>query len=722
MGAVYLVKHRQIQAEAAVKVLNHFYSHRPEIVARFQQEALAANVIENQGIVRIFDCGQLASGEPYFLMEYIKGKTLRDWLLDREDLGSEPQDREFLYVAQQIASIMAAAHNREVIHRDLKPDNIMVIEDEFTPGGSRVKVLDFGIAKVVSQASAAGDEIDAFGHRVYTGPIVTGGTAPGGFGVVPTGSLERTQAGNAPPAGADEDRELSGGEPDLVAPFPPPVTVLSPAPPPVAMLSHAPRAGTRPEPPSSVSVAAVSGEPRGSGARWSSAIAFKTSPNLVGMGTKGYAAPEQMRAPKDVEKRSDVYSLGVIVFEALKGRQPHAGEDVLAGEEGALAALVKKMLANDPTARPMMTDVAECLRKLIGRNPELDRAFEIWMASAKSDALLPKGRALFQMRAWAEGRRDLVPDEQEFLRRAGRRQDNRERLFRGAGIASIVLLLCTLLFSFWWYRKTDQQIAQALAKELRAQDLERQATGAAKNAEDANKELIKARDTALAQGKSAQEAAYRALQEVVDATGKANEFKNLLAAVKREKDKADAAAEDAEKKRIAADEAREQAERERNAADVAARDALAAKKIAEEAATSAVAAKNLAERTAREAERRAKDADAAREAAERQAREAVAARALAEGKARRADEARAGAEREARDAVMAKEDAEARLKKFLEEKPTLPDSQRPGAASDAANNDGNNKDGAGQRPEPPPGASPSPAPPAPDPPPNTPAR
>jgi serine/threonine protein kinase len=144
MGAVYLAEHSLIGRQAAIKVLLPQLSARQDIVNRFFNEARAATAIADGGIVQIFDFGYHTDGSAYIVMEYLDGEAL-DVRLTR--LGRlHPVDA--LRIARQIASSLAAAHSKGIVHRDLKPENVFLVRDQEVAGGERVKILDFGIAKL----------------------------------------------------------------------------------------------------------------------------------------------------------------------------------------------------------------------------------------------------------------------------------------------------------------------------------------------------------------------------------------------------------------------------------------------------------------------------------------------------------------------------------------------------------------------------------------------
>jgi serine/threonine-protein kinase len=143
MGVVYSAVQPVIERKVAIKVLNAQYSGEPALVRRFIDEARAVNRIRHANIIDIFSFGQLSDGRQYFVMEYLEGSTLAD-RLERGDLRL---DEAPVYLAQ-ICDALDAAHASRIVHRDLKPENIWIV----TPrrGPSYVKLLDFGIAKLVA--------------------------------------------------------------------------------------------------------------------------------------------------------------------------------------------------------------------------------------------------------------------------------------------------------------------------------------------------------------------------------------------------------------------------------------------------------------------------------------------------------------------------------------------------------------------------------------------
>ena len=145
MGTVWLAEHRLLGSRAAIKVLLADLSKQDTVVQRFFDEARAATRIRDPGIVTVLDFGW-HQGEAYLVMELLSGQTLGQ----RLGLGTLPPVTAVRFI-QLTGLAMAAAHARGIIHRDLKPDNLFVVPDPAVPGGERIKILDFGIAKLIDR-------------------------------------------------------------------------------------------------------------------------------------------------------------------------------------------------------------------------------------------------------------------------------------------------------------------------------------------------------------------------------------------------------------------------------------------------------------------------------------------------------------------------------------------------------------------------------------------
>jgi serine/threonine-protein kinase len=141
MGAVYRAEHIHMKKQVALKVLHREMTVLPEVVARFEREAIAAARIEHPNVVQARDFGRLEDGAYYLVLEHVDGETLSH-VLEHEEFTIGRS----LQVALQVAQALGAAHEQHIVHRDLKPDNVMMVRGP--SAFERIKVLDFGIAKV----------------------------------------------------------------------------------------------------------------------------------------------------------------------------------------------------------------------------------------------------------------------------------------------------------------------------------------------------------------------------------------------------------------------------------------------------------------------------------------------------------------------------------------------------------------------------------------------
>ncbi len=146
MGIVYSATHKVIGKRAAIKVLRAEVSQNPTTVERFIQEACAVNKIGHPNIIDIFDFGTLADGRAYHLMDLMVGESLRKRLRRGPLHASEAAS-----VIDEVSSALMAAHDKGFIHRDLKPDNVYLIDQEGT--WPLVKLLDFGLAKLMPEVA-----------------------------------------------------------------------------------------------------------------------------------------------------------------------------------------------------------------------------------------------------------------------------------------------------------------------------------------------------------------------------------------------------------------------------------------------------------------------------------------------------------------------------------------------------------------------------------------
>src|SRR5689334_4532589 len=142
MGAVYEAQHVVIGKPVAVKVLRDKYLDRPEVARRLVQEARLASSIRHEHIVDITDSGATEDGRTFVVMEHLDGMSLAELLKSERSL---PEMR-VLSIVRQVASALGAAHARGIVHRDVKPENVFLVNRD---GQDFVKVLDFGISKTI---------------------------------------------------------------------------------------------------------------------------------------------------------------------------------------------------------------------------------------------------------------------------------------------------------------------------------------------------------------------------------------------------------------------------------------------------------------------------------------------------------------------------------------------------------------------------------------------
>ncbi|MBX3378937.1 MAG: serine/threonine protein kinase [Phycisphaeraceae bacterium] len=292
MGVVYLATDNKLDRQIAIKALSADFAGDPDRLARFQHEAKVLASLNHPGIAAIYGLEE-ANGHQYLILEYVAGESLADWLAK----GPMPID-ESLNLARQIATALEVAHEKGVIHRDLKPGNVMV-----TPDGV-VKVLDFGLARTADGKPST-----------TTAPVAT----------------------DSP-------------------------TVISPA-----RFAHSP-----------------------------------TIPGVI-MGTAGYMSPEQARG-KPVDKRSDIFSFGCVLYEMLTGAQPFRGETVADAIGATLHKESDLSLLPPGTPRRVRDLLTNCLAKdrkdrlhdIGDARLELERAIggQEWLSAAAAPGVRKTSRSL----------------------------------------------------------------------------------------------------------------------------------------------------------------------------------------------------------------------------------------------------------------------------------------------------------------------------------------
>jgi serine/threonine-protein kinase len=173
MGVVYLANHNVLKRMFAVKLLRREFVSNERALARFFREARVASSVDHPNIVSIYDYGQTDKGEPYLVMEYVEGTLLYLAVVDSPTHNLTPL--AVVDIALQVARALEHAHERGVVHRDIKPENILLTT--WNGQADWVKVLDFGVARIVGQPplTRIGEEI--IGTPEFIAPEMMSATA-----------------------------------------------------------------------------------------------------------------------------------------------------------------------------------------------------------------------------------------------------------------------------------------------------------------------------------------------------------------------------------------------------------------------------------------------------------------------------------------------------------------------------------------------------------------
>ncbi|MCB9754141.1 MAG: serine/threonine protein kinase [Myxococcales bacterium] len=379
MGAVYLATHLGTGRTVALKVIAPEFMAQAEFVERFRREARAAGRLRHPNVVNVTDFGFATLRErqvAYLVMEHLAGRTLGDLLREQTQGGGALPLMQVVDIVEQICLALTHAHQRGVIHRDLKPDNILLETDG--RGGVNVKVLDFGLAKL-KQGERADEpargssptgarRVDALAHTATALPSASGdapldsglGHAPTQISA-PTPAAERATAPSPAPAPVDDELLARHAAPRAQA-----AIVRTPTLP-------APASTPTPPAPSDAPALATSHESSHESSLEFSHELSPVPPSLVTaagatMGTPAYMSPEQCSLGP-IDERADLYALGVMTYEMLAGRRPFTGSvaELIEGHtrrpppplprrpDGAtrqVARFVAKTLAKDPADRP----------------------------------------------------------------------------------------------------------------------------------------------------------------------------------------------------------------------------------------------------------------------------------------------------------------------------------------------------------------------------------
>ena len=167
MGLVYKARHTLMKRVVAVKVLRPNMALDETTVSRFQKESEALSVLDHPNILKVFDFGLNEQGQPYLVTDYLEGDTLAD-ILNKDEFIDHKRAVELF---KQASSALSHAHKNGVIHRDMKPSNIMLVMDD--EGDEKVKILDFGIAKVTDDTESSTQLTktgEVFGSPLYMSP------------------------------------------------------------------------------------------------------------------------------------------------------------------------------------------------------------------------------------------------------------------------------------------------------------------------------------------------------------------------------------------------------------------------------------------------------------------------------------------------------------------------------------------------------------------------
>ncbi len=174
-STVYKADQSGLRRAVAIKILNAEFVAKPDKIRRFQHEAEMISTLVHSNVATVYDYGVLAEGQPYLVMEYAPGKTLSAVLSECNIMPPERAVAIFL----QVCDGVIAAHGKGLIHRDLKPSNIVLLQSD--DGADHVKILDFGLAKVISEESGQRENLtltgEVLGTPAYMAPEQCMGTA-----------------------------------------------------------------------------------------------------------------------------------------------------------------------------------------------------------------------------------------------------------------------------------------------------------------------------------------------------------------------------------------------------------------------------------------------------------------------------------------------------------------------------------------------------------------
>jgi serine/threonine protein kinase len=355
MGAVYLATHLGTERYVALKLITPQFMRNEEFVERFKREARAAGRLRHPNVVDVTDFGFARAGKEsvaYLVMEYLDGCTLSDVLAEETRLP--------LYwvvdILEQVCSAVHEAHQQGIVHRDLKPDNIWLEPNGL--GGYRVKVLDFGIAKLAEVGNVS-PEVAPISHSADDTPTIHLSQAPlAATAAAGAAEMEATRIAFSPPDSLESEtliQPLAESVEDVQATRAAPDVRATQA---IADGDQTRLLGDAP---------ARDGAGHRTDAGSTAVTAGLTRVGAI-LGTPWYMSPEQCRG-ESLDARSDIYSLGIIAYQMLSGTPPFTGETTsvisahtnsqptsLREHNGKLpkrvSRLIMSALEKDPAARP----------------------------------------------------------------------------------------------------------------------------------------------------------------------------------------------------------------------------------------------------------------------------------------------------------------------------------------------------------------------------------
>ncbi|MBZ0188375.1 MAG: serine/threonine protein kinase, partial [Candidatus Obscuribacterales bacterium] len=168
MSVVYKARHLLMDRLVAVKMLRQDLVSVPQLLERFKQESKAVSALRHQNIITVYDFGLLTDGTPYLIMDYLEGKTLSQIMKEEKHLSPE----RAMPLFAQACDALAHSHSRGVVHRDIKPGNLLIQYE--ADGTESLTIFDFGIAKMLGQDGSTINKLtssgEVFGSPLYMSP------------------------------------------------------------------------------------------------------------------------------------------------------------------------------------------------------------------------------------------------------------------------------------------------------------------------------------------------------------------------------------------------------------------------------------------------------------------------------------------------------------------------------------------------------------------------